>query len=147
MSKEIVRAVYDESMIRDFGDLNYAKFGDAGFDLRAAESKKICVGKFSLIKTGLCVEIPYGFELQIRSRSGLASKKGLFVLNSPGTIDSGYRGEIGVILANFGDDVQEISRGDKIAQAVLSEFVTADIRMTTKLSESERGDDGFGSTG
>jgi deoxyuridine 5''-triphosphate nucleotidohydrolase (dut) len=120
---------------------------DAGFDLFAVEDYKIKRGNTIIIKTGLAVEIPTGYEMQIRPRSGLAFLCGLTVVNSPGTIDSGYRGEIGIIVTLIGNfDCLVFQKGHKIAQAVICklpdvEFVEVDI-----LGESERSDNGFGSS-
>lgn len=125
---------------------DYETLGSAGFDLRSTESKEISPGERVLIKTGIKMEIPEGYELQIRPRSGLALKSGLTVLNSPGTIDSDYRGEIGVILINHGDKVLIVVRGERIAQGVLKEV--SRVRFVEgKVGETERGSGGFGSTG
>lgn len=131
---------------------SYAKPGDAGMDLFCKlPAGIICCsilpGERGLISTGIAAEIPDGFEMQIRPRSGLALNKGLTVLNSPGTIDSGYRGEIGVILLNTGQHTVEIRNGDRIAQAVIAPVVRAEIVEVDELGKSERGAGGFGSTG
>jgi len=105
------------------------------------------VGRAKLVKTGIAVEIPRGYEAQIRSRSGLALKHGIMVLNSPGTIDSDYRGEIGVILANLGLNAVQIKKGDRIAQMVFAPIVTALFTVVDALSETDRSEGGFGSTG
>lgn len=125
----------------------YAKEGDAGADLFSIEDKVIAIKQWALIRTGIALEIPAGYEGQIRPRSGLAAKFGVTVLNSPGTIDSGYRGEIKVILINHGLSPFIISKGDKIAQLVVSPIVSASFEIVKKLSKSERGKDGIGSTG
>ena len=125
----------------------YAHEGDAGMDLFSCDDDTIKPSERKLIKTGLCFEIPEGFELQIRPRSGLALKKGISVLNTPGTVDAGYRGELGVILINLGDEDFRVSKGDRIAQAVLNKVETAKIRVVEDLSETSRGDGGFGSSG
>ncbi len=125
----------------------YKTSGSAGFDVKSNEDKTIKAGKWALISTGIFVEIPLGFEIQVRSRSGLAFKSGIFVLNSPGTIDSDYRGEIKIILANFSDDDFEVSKGDRIAQLVVSKVFQAEIIETKNLSETQRSDGGFGHTG
>ena len=101
----------------------------------------------ALIKTGLFIELPSGFEAQIRPRSGMALKKGLTVLNTPGTIDADYRGEIGVILINLSNEVTEIKNGDRIAQMVIAKVEQAILREVSVLNESDRGSGGFGSTG
>lgn len=125
----------------------YKTSGAAGADICSNEYITIKSGKRAVVATGLFPEIPDGYELQVRSRSGLAAKNGLFVLNSPGTIDSGYRGEIKVILANLGDEDFVISKGDRIAQLVLSPVLQVSFVETEELSESSRGEGGFGSTG
>lgn len=142
----------------------YAKEGDAGMDLRADFSNGInekfmwgsawddvskCLRIFSggraLIPTGIYSAIPKGYEVQVRSRSGLTLKQGLFVLNEPGTIDSGYRNEWGVIIQNLGDDDVEIYQGDRIAQAVLNKVEQIEWKEVSELSGEDRGG-GFGST-
>jgi len=129
---------------------SYATQGSAGMDLCAA-LKEPCVvqkGSLVLIPTNLSVEIPSGYELQVRPRSGLAVKHGIGVLNSPGTIDSDYRGEVKVILFNFGGEDFTVNNGDRIAQMVLSKVYTAQIEETDgSLSDSKRGNGGFGHTG
>jgi len=127
----------------------YATEGSSGFDLRAAIDKemKIEKGKVGLVPTNLKVEIPIGYEIQIRPRSGLAVKNGIGVLNSPGTIDSDYRGEIKVILFNFSNEDFIIKRGDRIAQMVVSKVYRAKLILTDELENSKRGDGGFGHTG
>lgn len=126
-----------------------AKPGDAGWDLKAGIEKEIMIapGDIKLIPTNVAIELPHGYEAQIRSRSGLALNNGIFVLNSPGTIDSGYRGGIGVILANFGKVPFIVTPGMKIAQMVISEYTIADLIHVGELNSSERGEKGFGSTG
>ena len=126
---------------------SYAHEGDAGMDVRSVQALTIQPGRRALVKTGLVAEIPSGYEIQVRPRSGLAFKHGVTVLNSPGTVDSGYRGEIGVILVNFGDEPFPVSVGDRIAQLVVSPVTQAEISETSDVSSSERGEGGFGSTG
>ena len=126
---------------------SYAKFGDAGADLRSAESLAIKPGERALVKTGVRIALPSNYVAFVHPRSGLALKNGITVLNTPGTVDSGYRGEIGVILYNTGNDVFLIDRGDRIAQLVIQEFIRADFKVVQELPESDRGDGGFGSTG
>ncbi len=125
----------------------YARPGDAGMDLRSVED--VVVPRFgrALVKTGLVMALPPGYEAQVRPRSGLALKHGVTVLNTPGTIDSGYRGEIGVILANFGDSDFRVAKGDRIAQLVAAPVTQADIVETDVVDETDRGAGGFGSTG
>lgn len=127
----------------------YETLGSSGLDIRAAinEMKIINAGKYALIPTNLSVEIPEGYEIQIRPRSGLAAKHGIGVLNSPGTIDSDYRGEIKIILFNFSDTDFIVNRGDRIAQGVVSEVIKANLILTDNLKESKRGVNGFGHTG
>jgi dUTP pyrophosphatase len=122
--------------------------GSAGADIRSNQRTTIQPGSFELIKTGLFVEIPYGYEIQIRPRSGLALKYGITVLNSPGTIDSDYRGEIGVILINHGTEPFDINVGDRIAQMVVAKVEHAQWQLVGSLDTStKRGINGFGSTG
>lgn len=127
----------------------YATEGSSGLDLRAAveTEMKIEKSKVGLIPTNLKVEIPVGYEIQIRPRSGLAAKNGIGVLNSPGTIDSDYRGEIKVILFNFSNEDFIIKRGDRIAQMVVTKVYRANLILTDELEKSKRGDGGFGHTG
>jgi dUTP pyrophosphatase len=127
----------------------YSTEGSSGLDLRAAVETELKIekGKVGLVPTNLKVEIPVGYEIQIRPRSGLAAKNGIGVLNSPGTIDSDYRGEIKVILFNFSDEDFIIKRGDRIAQMVVSKVYRADLIVTDELNESKRGNGGFGHTG
>jgi dUTP pyrophosphatase len=118
-------------------------------DLRAAVENefKILPGKVALIPTDLSVEIPEGYEIQVRPRSGLAAKSGIGVLNSPGTIDSDYRGEVKVILFNFSEEEFVIHRGERIAQMVISKVYKAELVEAKKLNNSSRGEGGFGHTG
>ena len=127
----------------------YESPGAAGMDLRAFIEKEISLGPLERAKipTGLFMEIPPGFEAQVRPRSGLAAKYGVTVLNSPGTIDSDYRGEIEVILINFGKEPFTIRNGDRIAQMVISPVFRAILSDAENLSETQRGAGGFGSTG
>lgn len=120
---------------------------DSGMDLHCVENFTLLVGEHALIKTGIAVEMPVGYELQIRPRSGLALKNGITVLNSPGTIDSSYRGEIGVILKNFDNEPHSFKAGDKIAQMVISKVELVDFVEVDRLNHSDRGTGGFGSTG
>jgi dUTP pyrophosphatase len=125
----------------------YASPGDSGLDLFSVEEKVIPVGKSALVKTGIKIELPVGHEAQVRPRSGLALKNGITVLNTPGTIDEGYRGEIGVILMNHGDQPFSIRPGMKIAQMVICPVTTVNVASVSSLSETQRGEGGFGSTG
>jgi dUTP pyrophosphatase len=128
----------------------YAKVGDSGFDLRSTEGGTLKPLERMLVPTGLFFELPDGYELQVRPRSGLAAKHGITVLNSPGTVDTGYRGEIKVILVNLSNDTFTFEKGDRIAQAVITSRVSSDfgeLIEVTDISDSERGSEGFGSTG
>ena len=128
---------------------SYQTEGASGFDIRAQLENQLVVppGQSVLVPTGLVFEIPSGFELQARPRSGLAAKHSVTVLNSPGTIDSDYRGEVKIILINHGMVDFLIQPGDRIAQLVLAPVFHADLREVEDLSESQRGSGGFGSTG
>ncbi len=128
---------------------SYHSEGAAGMDLPAAlaENVTIAPGKRALIPTGWSFAIPQGFEGQVRPRSGLALKHGVTVLNTPGTIDADYRGEVKVVLANFGDEAFVVRHGDRIAQLVVSPVAKANLRLVTSLDETTRGDGGYGSTG
>ncbi|WP_457562764.1 dUTP diphosphatase [Caminibacter pacificus] len=119
----------------------------AGFDLHSIKDVVIKPGERKLIGTGLAFEIEFGYEVQIRPRSGLAFKHGITVLNTPGTIDSDYRGEIKVLLINLGDEPFEIKEGERIAQAVVAPVIQAKIEEVDELSDTQRGAGGFGSTG
>jgi len=125
----------------------YAHPSDAGMDVRSVEDVTIPVGGRALVPTGLMMALPPLYEAQVRPRSGLALKHGVTVLNTPGTIDSGYRGEIGVILANFGERPFEVRKGDKIAQIVIAPVTQPMIVETDSVDETDRGTGGFGSTG
>lgn len=125
----------------------YAHPSDAGMDIRSVENLVIQVGGRALVHTGLVMLLPPMFEAQVRPRSGLALKHGVTVLNTPGTIDSGYRGEIGVILANFGETPFEVKKGDKVAQIVIAPVTQPEIVETDIIDETDRGTGGFGSTG
>lgn len=125
----------------------YQTAGAAGMDLASAVWVSIPPRGRALVDTHLAIAIPDGFEGQVRPRSGLAAKKGLSVLNTPGTIDSDYRGEIKVILVNHGNEEVEINVGDRIAQLVIAPVVQADIDVVEELEDTERGAKGFGSTG
>lgn len=127
----------------------HATGGASGVDLRAAvgESIRLEPGCRAVVPTGIRVAIPGGWEWQIRPRSGLAAREGVTVLNAPGTVDSDYRGEVKVILINLGQDTVEISRGDRVAQAVLARATSVQLQMANGLPESGRGSGGFGHTG
>lgn len=119
----------------------------AGFDLHSVEEKTIKAGERDVVKTGLAVALPKGYELQVRPRSGLALKNGVTVLNTPGTVDSDYRGELMVILLNTSKEDFAIKKGERIAQAVIKEILQADFAVVDELDSTERGTGGFGSTG
>ncbi|MUZ61126.1 dUTP diphosphatase [Agrobacterium vitis] len=129
----------------------YETAGAAGMDLRAAvteaEPLTLAPGKRALVPTGLIMEIPQGFEAQIRPRSGLAFKNGITCLNTPGTIDSDYRGEVKVLLINLGDEDFTITRGMRVAQMVIAPVTQAQVIEITETSDTVRGTGGFGSTG
>jgi dUTP pyrophosphatase len=120
---------------------------DAGYDVTSVEETVIPAGKWVLVKTGIAVELPEEMEIQVRSRSGMALKYGVFCLNAPGTVDAGYRNEIGVILANFSREDFVIHRGDRIAQLIFQIPKHPELVEVDDLSESDRGLGGFGSTG
>lgn len=125
----------------------YATAGAAGMDVVSAEDLTLAAGARHAVATGLAVAIPPGYEIQVRPRSGLALKHGISVPNSPGTIDSDYRGELKVILINHGSEAFEIRRGDRIAQLVLAPVTQARWLEVEELDETARGEGGFGSTG
>lgn len=120
---------------------------DSGFDLFSTQDRLLQYGDRALVSTGIAVELPEGYELQIRPRSGRAINDGLTVLNSPGTVDQGFTGEVKVILINLGIDTIEIKKGDKIAQAVPSFIPKAKLTIVENLKETDRSDKGFGSSG
>jgi dUTP pyrophosphatase len=128
---------------------NYETIASAGMDLRAnlLESVSLKPLERTIIKTGLFIELPIGFEAQVRPRSGLAAKKGITVLNSPGTVDADYRGEIGVILVNLSNETFVIENGERIAQLIIAKHERAEWIEVAELSETSRGEGGFGSTG
>ena len=127
----------------------YASEGSSGVDLRAAVKEEVIVnsGEIKLIPTGLAVSIPHGYEGQIRPRSGLALKYGIGIANSPGTIDSDYRGEIGIIVINWGKRPFAVKRGDRIAQMVINKVCRAEIIEVDDLDSTPRGEGGFGHSG
>jgi len=127
----------------------YATHGSAGLDIAAAVKEEMIIpkGKIGLVPTDFSVEIPEGYEIQVRPRSGLALKHGITVLNSPGTIDSDYRGEVKIILINLGEEDYKISRGERIAQLVVSKVYQAKLSEADNLNDSHRGEGGFGHSG
>ena len=126
---------------------SYETIGSAGCDVKSTHSATINPGHKLLVKTGLYVEIPIGYEIQVRPRSGLAFKNGLTVLNSPGTIDADYRGEIGVILINHSNEQVYLEAGERIGQLVLNKVEQIEWNSVLVLSDTNRGEGGFGSTG
>lgn len=128
---------------------HYSTVASAGMDLRAEINEDIVLKPLerSIVKTGLFIELPVGYEAQIRPRSGLAAKNGITVLNSPGTIDADYRGEIGVILVNLSNEDFVVKNGERIAQMVIAKHEQVEWQEVEVLEESERGSGGFGSTG
>lgn len=139
---EIEMIVEDESLRPEF-----ARVGDAGADLRASHDVTLLAGQTALVKTGVKLGMPDGVVALVCSRSGLAVKNGVFVLNAPGVVDSGYRGEVGVILHNSGFNRFEVKRGDRIAQLMFQKVESPTFVIVDELSETERGEGGFGSTG
>lgn len=125
----------------------YASEDAVGLDVAAAEDLTLQPGRRHAVATGFAIEIPRGYEVQVRPRSGLAARHGVTVLNTPGTIDSDYRGEVKVILVNLGEEPFEIRRGERIAQLVPAPVLRADFIEVRELAETERGSGGFGSTG
>ena len=125
----------------------YAHAGDAGMDLCAIEDADLKPGESRLVRTGIAIELPAGTEAQVRPRSGLALKHGITVLNTPGTIDEGYRGEVGVILINHGRADFAVCKGMKIAQMVIQPVLRVEVKEESALSDTARASGGFGSTG
>ena len=125
----------------------YAHPSDAGMDVRSVEEKVVPARGRALVRTGLVMMLPPGYEAQVRPRSGLALKRGVTVLNTPGTIDSGYRGEVGVILFNSSDEDFAVAKGDKIAQLVIAPVMQPVVEETDEIDDTDRGAGGFGSTG
>ena len=120
---------------------------DAAFDLRSRSDMSVPVNKSTLVPTGVFIELPVNYEAQVRPRSGLALKHNLFVTNSPGTVDAGYRGEVGVIMFNHNDEPFKIARGERIAQMVIQKLPEVEFVDADELSDSLRGEGGFGSSG
>ena len=144
---EVKVSIQRSGRAREFPLPAYATQGSAGVDLRASEPCVIPPGGRALVPTGLRIALPEGYEAQVRPRSGLALKHGVTLLNSPGTIDSDYRGEIGVILINLGQEPFSIQPGDRIAQMVFAPVTRGVWDEVETLDETERGAGGFGSTG
>jgi dUTP pyrophosphatase len=142
MIKVQITKIKDDAIIP-----KYAHKGDAGVDLCSVEAYKIKPGERALISTGIKIAVPVGYEAQVRPRSGLALKNGISVCNTPGTIDSGYRGEVGVILINHGNEEFKIDKGMRIAQMIFNKVEEAHFEEVNELSETPRGEGGFGHTG
>lgn len=137
-----IRKINEEAKLPE-----YAHEGDAGLDIFSVDDMIIMPGESKLIKTGIQIELPSGTEAQIRPRSGLALKNQITVLNTPGTIDEGYRGEIGIILINHGKQQFHVEKGMKIAQMVIKPVLKVTIKEVVELTDTTRGQGGFGSTG
>lgn len=143
-----MRVNVELKFLDDLADIpTYAHEGDSGFDLIANDNLILRAGARACVPTGIAVAVPLGYELQVRPRSGLALKHGITVLNSPGTVDAGYRGQVGVILINHGDEDFTVVRGMKIAQGVIAPVMKAEFIVVSELSETSRGAGGYGSTG
>lgn len=145
MNKNLVTKV--KKLRKDAILPKYASSGDSGADLFTPEAVVIGAGERKLVKTGIAIALPEGYEAQVRSKSGLALKAGLMVLNSPGTVDEKYRGEVGVIIFNTDENDYEFNAGDKIAQLVISPISQSHFIEVDELDETDRGQGGFGSTG
>jgi dUTP pyrophosphatase len=145
----IVKITRLDNQFEDLPLPAYATDGSAGMDVYAAVSEPLTInpGEVALVATSVAIALEHGYECQVRSRSGLAAKNGIFALNAPGTVDSDYRGEIKIILANFSKTLFTINRGDRIAQLVIAKYEKIDWHKVDNLNETERGDGGFGSTG
>lgn len=142
-----MNVIFIKKLVEDAIIPKYAKEEDAGADIYSIEKVIIPAMGRALVKTGIAIELPKNTEAQIRSRSGLALKSGVFVLNSPGTIDEGYRGEVGVILFNTTDKDFIVEKHDRIAQMVIKKVYPSRFFEVDKLTNSDRGSNGFGSTG
>jgi len=132
---------------KELPGLTYRHEGDSGMDLYAREEAEILPGERMLVGAGIKISLPAGFEAQVRPKSGLALNHGITVLNTPGTVDSCYRGEVGVILVNHGKDKYRVEKGKKIAQIVFTRVERAEIEIVEELDGTTRNDGGFGSTG
>ena len=160
IDNELTKQFFEQSLVHklelnytnnsDNKDPEYAYESDSGFDLRSTEELWIQANGRLLVPTGLCFDIPDGYEIQVRSKSGLALNQGLIVLNSPGTVDSGYQGEVKVIIFNTTNERIKIEKGQKIAQAVLCPVVNGkwvNLVRVEEIGEKDRNNQGFGSTG
>ncbi len=146
-NEKIVVKIKRDAVVSGIPLPSYATPGSAGMDLRASEQLTLEPGAYKAVGTGLYLEIPEGFEGQVRPRSGLALKHGVTLLNAPGTIDADYRGEVRVILVNHGKQPFAIEPGDRIAQLVFARVARADLVLQDDLSGTDRAEGGFGSTG
>lgn len=146
-----IQFIWDDGADQSLGLPSYESAGAAGADLRAnfggPKTISLAAGERALIPTGLRMAIPLGFEVQIRPRSGLALKHGITLPNTPGTIDSDYRGPLGVILMNAGQETFTVSHGDRIAQMIVTPVIQAGFQLVDALDDTDRGEGGFGSTG
>lgn len=144
-----IKVSYTNDSVKDIPLPNYATSGSAGMDLYAAVEQNIILKPHQtyLIPTGIKIELPQGYEAQIRPRSGLALNFGIGILNSPGTIDSDYRGEIKIIVHNFSENEFEIKRGDRIAQMIISKYERVELELSEEVNLTKRGSGGFGHTG
>lgn len=149
IEKVVVKVLKLPNFDQSFALPSYETAGAAGADVRASLAATLTIkpGERVLVPTGLAMEIPYGYEIQVRPRSGMSFKTSLMVLNSPGTIDSDYRGEVKIILGNLGSKDEVINHGDRVAQLVLAPVTQAQYIAEEMLSETARGAGGFGSTG
>ena len=145
MSKLLIKRLHESTA--DIALPSYATEHSSGLDLRTSENISLEPGEYKLIPTGVAIEIPEGFEGQIRPRSGLALKHGIACLNSPGTIDSDYRGEVKVLLINHGKAVVRFERGERIAQLIVAKYERVQVELVEDLAESGRSTGGFGHTG
>ena len=140
--KVLIQKVHEDAKLPEF-----AHEEDAGADLYSVEETQISPSEIKLVATGIKIAVPKGFEAQVRPKSGLSLNHGITVLNTPGTIDAGYRGEVKVILANFGKEIFKIEKGSKIAQLIFNKIENPIFEITEQLPESTRKEGGFGSTG
>ena len=147
MECENVKHIKIKTLHNDAKIPTYAKVGDAGCDLYAVEDYSICAGEVCLIRTGISINMPFGTEAQIRPRSGLAAKQKITIINSPATVDAGYRGEILVPLFNLSVKTVVILKGERFAQMIFAPVYKADFIEVKELDDSERGSGGFGHTG
>ncbi|MBU0614831.1 MAG: dUTP diphosphatase [Nanoarchaeota archaeon] len=142
MVKVLIKKIKDNAILP-----TYAHTGDAGVDLYSTEDYTLKPGERTLVSTGIKIALPIGFEAQVRPKSGLALKAGISVCNTPGTVDAGYRGEVGVIVINHGSEEYKIEAGSKIAQMVFTTVEQAEFEEVEELDETTRNEGGFGSTG